>query len=236
VKRFTVLAALGGAVSSSFSGRGAIEAPPPAPAPAVAPAPPAAPPRPAAAWAAELRALHVTAVRTHSEATVRLYRADGSFDEDAALAFDLVAAAATADALPPPMSRRLLRLVVKAAAHFHATEITLVSTFRDSARKGSRHRTGEAVDFIFPGVTAAKLAAHLRGYARVGVGVYTNSRTQFVHLDVRDQSYHWVDASPPGRVWRESPLTDRGALARDAAYRPEEDLPEIALARKPPGR
>ena len=31
----------------------------------------------------------------------------------------------------------------------------------------------------------------------MGVGVYTNPLTQYVHLDVRERSYHWIDASPP---------------------------------------
>jgi uncharacterized protein YcbK (DUF882 family) len=167
-------------------------------------------------------------VNSRLTATVRLYAEDGAFDDEAAAEVDRLVAAG-ADAPPPRMNRRLLRLVVKAASHFHATEVVLVSTFRGTARGGSRHRMGEAADFSFPGVTAAKLAAYLRTYARVGVGVYTNRRTQFVHLDVRDQSFHWVDGSPPGRTWRESPLTDRGAPARDAAYRPEQDLPELAV-------
>ena len=81
------------------------------------------------------------------------------------------------------------------------------------------------MDFSLPGVTAAKLAAYLRGNGRVGVGVYTHKRTQYVHLDVRDESYHWIDASPPGATWREGKLTDRGAPARDAAYEPAQDLP-----------
>ncbi len=72
---------------------------------------------------------------------------------------------------------------------------------------------------------AAALAAYLRTGARVGVGVYTHPRTQFVHLDVREASYHWTDASPPGVSWRETRLGDRSAPARDAAYRPERDLP-----------
>ena len=108
--------------------------------------------------------------------------------------------------------------------YLHA-EIIVVSSFRESRRKGSRHRTGEAMDFILPGTPSPALAALLRTYPRVGVGVYTHRRTQFVHLDVRAESYHWLDASPPGRVWRERPLPDRAAPARDAAYRPEQDLP-----------
>jgi uncharacterized protein YcbK (DUF882 family) len=181
------------------------------------------------AWARAHPARRVVDGNTRAEALVRLYGTDGTFDENAAGEVDRLVAVG-ADAPPPPMNRRLLRLVVRAALHFHATEVDLVSTFRGAARSGSRHRTGDAADFSLPGVGAAKLAAYLRGYARVGVGVYTNRRTQFVHLDVRDQSFHWADASPPGRTWRERPLTDRGAIARDAAYQPEQDLPELALA------
>jgi uncharacterized protein YcbK (DUF882 family) len=224
VKRFTAIAALGAPLLSSFSGRRAVDGdlqPPPAPAAPVV-SPPSAPPRPTAAWAVALPALHFLDVNSRLTASVRLYTDDGTFNEEAAAELDRLVAAG-ADAPPPRMNRRL---VVKAASHFHVSEVVLVSTFRGTARGGSRHRMGDAADFSFPGVTAAKLAAHLRTYARVGVGVYTNRRTQFVHLDVRDQSFHWVDGSPPGRTWRESPLTDRSAPARDAAYRPEQDLPE----------
>src|SRR5262249_20196519 len=130
------------------------------------------------------------------------------------------------DAAPRPVHRRVLKLIVKAANHFHKDAITIISTFRGTSGRRSRHRTGEAIDFSLDGVKATELAALLRTYARVGVGVYTHPRTQFVHLDVRDESYHWVDASPPGRAWREISLPDRSAPARDAAFTPESDLPE----------
>ena len=178
---------------------------------------------PAVAWAVALSALRFFNTRTGAASSVRLYAADGTLDEDAAAAIDRVAA--ERDAAPRPLDRRVLRLVVKAAAHFHAIEVDLVSTFRDGAGVGSRHRSGQAIDFRFPGVAATKLAAHLRAGARVGVGVYTHERTQFVHLDVRAESFHWADASPPGRVWRATRLTDRAAPVRDEAYRPEQDLP-----------
>jgi hypothetical protein len=46
-----------------------------------------------------------------------------------------------------------------------------------------------------------------------------------VHLDVRDASYHWLDASPPGVKWREKQLRDPTQMKRDAAWSPEQDLP-----------
>jgi hypothetical protein len=59
----------------------------------------------------------------------------------------------------------------------------------------------------------------------VGVGIYTNAKTHYVHLDVRDRSYHWLDASPPGVTWREALLPDPSQQKRDSSYTPESDLP-----------
>lgn len=185
-----------------------------------APDPPAAE---GAAWAQSLAPLRFVNTRTGADCYARIYRADGSLDEVAASMID--AALGQGDGPSRPLSRRLFKLVTKAAAHFGAGEVSVVSSLRDNARDGSRHRSGEAIDFRLPGVPADALAAYLRTGARVGVGLYTHKRTQFVHLDVREQSYHWADASPPGVSWRETRLSDRGAPARDAAYRPEQDLP-----------
>ncbi|MFT3773382.1 MAG: DUF882 domain-containing protein [Minicystis sp.] len=176
-----------------------------------------------AAWARALPPIRFVDTHHGAACNVRLYADDGTVDEQAASSIDRILA--EPDAIPRPFNRRVLQLVVKAAAHFDAKEVLVVSSFRDKARKGSHHRNGEALDFSLAGVTAMKLAAYLRKGSRVGVGVYTHPRTQFVHLDVRPESYHWADASPPGRWWRESRMTDRAAPTRDAAYRPEQDLP-----------
>jgi uncharacterized protein YcbK (DUF882 family) len=225
--RRSFLTCIAGAVLASSCARRApapldpMAAPPP-PVVVLVPEPPSS--APAVAWAGALPPLRFVNTRTGAECTVRLYAPDGSVDEEAASTVDRTLA--ERDAAPRPLHRRLLQLVVRAAAQFAGThEVRVVSTFRDGAAPGSRHRSGEAIDFSLPGVPATKLAAFLRGGSRVGVGVYTHPRTQFVHLDVREQSYHWVDASPPGRRWRETRLTDRGALARDAAWTPEHDLP-----------
>lgn len=194
------------------------------------------PPRPRAAWAEKLDPITFRDVSTGETVSVRLYDPTGQVDADAAaaidhlLASDKAAALARAEGAPSTLDTRLLQLVVKAATRFDASEVEVVSAFRASKRRGSRHRTGKAMDFVLPGVPAARLAASLRREARAGVGVYTHPRTQFVHLDVRDESYHWLDASPPGRVWREARLLDPGGPARDAAYAPEQDLPISAVA------
>jgi uncharacterized protein YcbK (DUF882 family) len=123
---------------------------------------------------------------------------------------------------PRTLAPRLEQLVVKAAYHFANARVQIVSAFRQNA---GRHGTGEALDFKLVGVPAARLASYLRGLPRVGVGIYTHPRTQFVHLDVRAESYHWIDASPPGVKWREGRLADSGAKKRDAAWTPDLDQP-----------
>jgi uncharacterized protein YcbK (DUF882 family) len=178
-------------------------------------------------WAERLAPLLFRDVNTLADVPVRLYRDDGTIDDGAASELSRVLWAAK-DEEVPLVSRRLMQLVVKAAAHFDAHEVQVISSHRGKARKGSRHRTGEAIDLVFPGVPAKKLAEHLRTFARVGVGLYIHPRSQFVHLDVREQSYHWVDGSPPGRSWREHALPDPTAATRDAAYDPAQDLPAEA--------
>jgi len=61
---------------------------------------------------------------------------------------------------------------------------------------------------------------------RVGVGIYTHPKTQFVHLDVREHSFHWLDASPPRRHWRERNISGKGLDALDSKYTPKDDWPE----------
>jgi hypothetical protein len=111
---------------------------------------------------------------------------------------------------------------MKAAYHFGSAHIQIVSGFRSNA---GRHGTGDALDFKLVGVRASILAAYLRDAPRAGVGIYTHPRTQFVHLDVRDVSYHWIDASAPGKHWREGTLRDPGGKKRDASWTPDWDLP-----------
>jgi uncharacterized protein YcbK (DUF882 family) len=177
-----------------------------------------------APWAQKLAPLLFRDVNTLADVSMRLYRDDGTIDEGAADELARVLWASKDDEVPR-VSRRLVQLVVKAAAQLDAHEVQVISSHRSNARKGSRHRTGEAIDFVFPGIAAKKLAEVLRTYAKVGVGVYVHPRSQYVHLDVREQSYHWIDGSPPGRTWREQALPDPTAAARDVAHEPAQDLP-----------
>jgi uncharacterized protein YcbK (DUF882 family) len=207
-----------------------VRAPQPIP-PAIAVAASAPPPRvepvalppPDAPWAVDLAPLKVECANTGESSMITLYARDGSIDPTSLEAFSRVAADSNGFA---PLRPRLVQLAVKAAHHFHASRLVVVSAFRQKrAGKSDHHTAGEALDFKLPGVDYRQLAAHLRSYPLAGVGVYTNAKTQYVHLDVRDRSYHWLDASPPGVTWREGLLADPGQAARDASYTPESDLP-----------
>jgi hypothetical protein len=66
----------------------------------------------------------------------------------------------------------------------------------------------------------------LRTLPRVGVGIYTHPRTQYVHLDSRARSFHWIDGSPPGLSWRERSIGGRSIAKLDAVYTRSLDWPE----------
>ena len=121
-----------------------------------------------------------------------------------------------------PVSPRLLTLIYRTARHFEAPWVTLVSGYRPG-RKGSRHTHGNAADIVLPGVPDTKLAAYLRRIGFVGVGIYPKSG--FVHLDVRESSYFWIDRSPPGRRQRHRQMLPDLAKAMDQAARARGERP-----------
>ena len=184
------------------------------------------------AWASALPAIDVKNRNTEVRAKIRLYGDDGTLDRSALRSFMLIASSDPELADRPdgevaePLDTRLVQLAVRASYKFSGKPIVIVSATRKRAH--GKHRTGEALDFKVEGVAASTLASYLRKLPRVGVGIYTHPKTQYVHLDVREQSYHWLDASPPGVTWRERLIADRAQEKRDATYTPLTDLPESA--------
>ena len=170
-------------------------------------------------WATSLEPILVTNASTGATARIGLYDGGGEIDDGARASFERVASRENES---HRLTLRVEQLVFKAAYHFGVQRLLVVSGWREHA---GRHSTGEALDFRLPGIRPAIVAAYLRGLPRVGVGVYTDPRTQFVHVDVRDASYSWIDGSPPGVHWQERPMGGGGTAKRDAAYVPEMDLP-----------
>jgi uncharacterized protein YcbK (DUF882 family) len=96
----------------------------------------------------------------------------------------------------PRLPDRLLWYLYVVAYHYDKP-IRLVSGLRRNARKTSRHSTGHAADFRIEGVGPKELWAYTKSrFKKVGLGYYPNSK--FVHLDVRDRAYYWIDDSGPG--------------------------------------
>jgi hypothetical protein len=182
-----------------------------------------------APWAAGLTAIEVLNRNTNARAKIHLYDDHGALDRGEARWFMRIAGSAHAapgDASDDDerLDLRVVQLAIRAAYHFGGASIAIISATRPGAR--GKHGTGEALDFSLEGVKASVLAAYLRTTPRAGVGIYTHPRTQYVHLDVRDHSYHWIDASPPGVTWREQLLSDPKQAVRDASWSAPLDLPE----------
>lgn len=111
-----------------------------------------------------------------------------------------------------PIHPRLADLLLSIQSHFDAVELRMLSGYRSpKAGKPSNHGRGRAMDMVVAGHTDEEVARFVREQGFVGVGVYPTSG--FIHVDVRDKSYFWIDASGPGRKNRE-----RGVL-HDVAQR-----------------
>jgi uncharacterized protein YcbK (DUF882 family) len=175
-----------------------------------------------------LRPLLVENETTRETRQVKLYDARGQIDEKAASELD----ALLCDARDPKhhvttrINRRTLQLLFKAAYHFDSYEVQVVSAYRKPGRhREGPHGTGAAIDFRLREVSAQMLASYVREIPRTGVGIYTHPKTQYVHLDSREHSFHWLDASPPRRHWREKSIGGPDLEKRDALYNPFGDWP-----------
>jgi hypothetical protein len=123
---------------------------------------------------------------------------------------------------PHPISPRLLDLVYRAMRHFDAPLVHLISGYR-ADRAGSRHTQGRAIDMVLPGISNEELAAYVRKFGFVGVGVYPKSG--FVHLDVRDSSFFWLDQSLPNERCKPEPTLMGEAKAMDQHARDRGEQP-----------
>jgi uncharacterized protein YcbK (DUF882 family) len=125
-----------------------------------------------------------------------------------------------------PIEPRTLDVLYRIQCHFQATEIRVMSAYRTPNEHSSQglHGRGRAVDFVVPGAADQDVARFARGVGFVGVGIYPDG--SFVHVDVRERSYFWVDRSGPGHRSRE-----RGMLL-DVAQR--SDAAALARGERPP--
>lgn len=142
-------------------------------------------------------------------------RDDGGFDsEDLQRAEE--ALAARRSGARHPIEPGVLDRVYRAQRHFRVPFVWVVSGFRED-RATSRHTMGRAMDVVMPGVRDTVLAEHFRAEGFSGVGTYTLSG--FVHIDVRNRSYFWLDGTSPGRRSRARRVLVSRASSMDARAR-----------------
>ena len=118
-----------------------------------------------------------------------------------------------------PVEPRLLSRIYRVERRFEAAELRVISGYRLPKPGGrSNHGRGRALDLVVPGATDEDVAKYAREIGYGGVGVYPASG--FVHIDVRERSYFWVDSSGPGAKRREHAVfPDLASRADDAAKR-----------------
>ena len=142
--------------------------------------------------------LRMVSINARGTAEITPQRADGGFDEAACAQVAQVASDARTNRVHP-IDRRLIEMVYEIARHFRAGQVSVVSGYRAESRH-SNHSLGRAIDIIVPGVRDRAVAEFARRLGFAGVGVYPASG--FVHVDVREASFFWVDSSAPGRRTR----------------------------------
>ena len=168
-------------------------------------------------------------VNTREVVRTRLYLPSGAIDESAVrqlahLLRDIPTGRSS------PVVQRTLKLIVKAAQRFGALEVDVVSAYRTGRSASGRrvrhegyHSVGSAVDFRFPTVDMAQVAAYGRTFAHVGVGYYPE--TNFVHLDSREQSYFWEHRGGRHRRGSDRALSRGNAEDRDRNWTAADDVP-----------
>lgn len=123
-----------------------------------------------------------------------------------------------------PVAPRLLDVLYRIQTHFDAEELRIISGYRTPRRgKTSNHGKGRALDIVVPGARDEDVAKFAREMGFLGVGIYPTSG--FVHVDVRERSFFWVDTSGPGRRNRTRGIL--GELARQS------DAKAISRGEKP---
>jgi uncharacterized protein YcbK (DUF882 family) len=128
-----------------------------------------------------------------------------------------------------PIDTRLLNLVYAIQKHFSAGEIRFVSAYRAPYKgQGSNHGYGRAMDLVVPGASDEEVASFARSLGFVGVGIYPISG--FVHVDVRERSFFWVDRSGPGQPNRTTGILAGEAASGDAKARKEGRIGAPTLA------
>ncbi len=139
-------------------------------------------------------------VRVHNNIrlTLRLFNKKGRINQQSRLELSKLARDRKGKKRYRLLHPRLIQLIQKTADHYPGQTIEIVSGYRapQSKKSRSKHGLGHALDFRVADVPNKELYEFLKTLPKTGTGYYPNST--FVHLDVRDKSYTWIDVSRSG--------------------------------------
>lgn len=150
------------------------------------------------------------------EARVKIYKDDGSFDDEALARLDeLFRCKRTGEirAVDPRLYEQLSRI----QDHFGGKQIELVSGFRFAERSSSRHYHASAMDIRITGVSIREMYAMAESLDGGGMGIGIYPRSGFIHVDYRapgEPSYRWTDYSGPGSSEAKRKKSKTGRTAR----------------------
>ena len=132
-----------------------------------------------------------------------------------------------------PIEPKLLDTLYRIQRHFAAPLLRVVSGYR-TPKPGSHsnHGRGRACDFVVPGTSDKDVTELARSYGFRGVGIYPKSG--FVHVDIRERSYFWVDTSGPGKKHRERSIMAGQVGTADREARARGEVPPLPYSVKPP--
>lgn len=141
--------------------------------------------------------LKIYAVNFQAPLEVDLYDADGNYDPESLAKLNHFWRCKRTGT-EKPIEPHLFELLSMIQDHFEGRTIDLVSGFRNQSHESSYHFHGTASDIRIPGVSERELHAFVAGLDTGGMGLGLYPRGGFIHVDVRPESYRWVDYSPPG--------------------------------------
>jgi len=118
-----------------------------------------------------------------------------------------------------PIDPRLIEMLYRISKRT-GEKILLVSGFRTPAfaAPNSYHIRGMAADIRIPGMTPLMVRDLARAMGVHGIGYYP--RSQFVHVDLREQPYFWTDLGDKGDGEGVEPEGDRPLVANVAPPEP----------------
>jgi|SRR5215813_2930451 len=141
--------------------------------------------------------LQIYSPNWHEEVKVNIYKADGSFNQDALKSLNHLFRCRRTDT-EKPMEPHLFEILSSIQDHFAGRRLQVISGFRNQRKITSMHFHATAADIRVDGISERKLRDFAATLDAGGMGIGLYPYAHFVHVDVRPDSYRWIDYSRDG--------------------------------------